>query len=88
MNANVEIPEFYTKEETRFCHACGISVCRASECRHWREMHSGPKEDFYLVDPRIHNKYVDKARVRNGMVQFRLCEQSISISQIKSKNLK
>ena len=48
-------------------------------------MHSGPREDFLLVDPKIDNKYVDKARVKDGMVQFRLCERSISTTQIKKQ---
>ena len=82
MNANVQLPPFF-KENTRHCPACAISVSRASECRHWREKHSGPREDFLLIDPQIDNKFVDKARVQNGIVQFRLCERSISTTQIK-----
>ena len=79
------IPKFYKSSECRWCPECALSIDRRSSCRHWREQHEGPQEEFLLEDPQLDNKSIDKVRLRNGEIQFRLVERSISTPQVKKR---
>ena len=80
-----KIPKFYKSSECRWCPECALSIDRRSSCRHWREQHQGPKEDFLVQDPGLENKTIDGIRLHNNEIEFRLCEHSISTPQIKKR---
>ena len=80
-----QIPKFHKSPECRWCPECGLSIDRRSSCRHWREQHQGPQEQFLENDPQLENKSIDKVRINNDEIQFRLVEKSISTPQEKKR---
>ena len=72
MDQEPDTPDFKPGKETKFCPACALSIDRRSFARHWRDKHSGPREDYLEDDPRINNKTIDKIRIFNGTVQYRV----------------